>query len=96
MKPKDDGVLSYLAEIHPTAIPLTTLYWNLQEIYNVDYSRETLKRRIARLVEVGLVEIPRGLDSDKNRFFRISEDGLAYLRGEYKPSELPHDFDGDE
>jgi len=94
MMPKDDEVLTFLREIHPAAIPVTALYWNLQQIMEIDYSRETLKRRLSRLVETGLVEIPRGEHTTKNRYFRITDDGIAYLEGDYKPDELPNDFDG--
>jgi len=93
MKPKDDGLLEYLREIHPTAVPLTVLFWNLRETRGIEYSRETLKRRLARLIETGLVEIPRGENSTKNRFFRITDEGIRYLEGDYQPPELPSDLD---
>lgn len=96
MNPKDDRILEYLGQIHPSALPVTALYWNLQEVEGIEFSQETMERRLGRLVEVGLVEIPRGKNSMKNRFYRITGSGIAYLEGDLQPDELPEDFDGDE
>jgi len=92
MSSKDDDILEFLRDIYPTALPLTALYWNLEKTRDVGYSKDTVERRLRRLIEAGLVEVPRGLDSSKNQYFRITDRGIAYLDGEHAVEDLPDDF----
>ncbi len=92
MNEKDDTLLEYLAEVG-VAEPLSVIFWNLQEEYDVGFSIHTCRRRLLRLVETGLVEIPRGDESKDTTYYRITKQGRDYLSGDLQPDELPSDFD---
>jgi len=93
MNSKDDTILEYLREVG-VAEPLSVIFWNLEDSYEIGFSIHTLRRRLLRLVETGLVEIPRGGDSEDTTYYRITDDGIAYLQGDLRPDDLPEDFDG--
>lgn len=92
MNEKDDILLEYLQEVG-VAEPLSVIFWNLQDQHEVGFSIHTCRRRLLRLVEVGLVEIPRGADSKDTTYYRITDQGRKYLSGDFQPDELPADFD---
>lgn len=91
MNEKDDVVLEYLSDVG-SAESLSVIFWNLENEYGIDFSVHTLRRRLAKLVETGLVETPRGADSTDSTYYRISELGERYLAGDHQPEELPEDF----
>jgi len=92
MNEKDDTLLEYLDEIG-VAEPRSVIFWNLEDQYEVDFSIHTCRRRLLRLVDAGLVEIPRGEDSKDTTYYRITDRGRGYLAGDYKPEELSDEFD---
>jgi len=95
MNEKDDVILEYLRDVG-VAEPLSVIFWNLEDSYDIGFSIHTLRRRLLRMVETGLIEIPRGGDSEDTTYYRITPDGISYLEGELRPDALPDDFDGEE
>ncbi len=95
MNGKDDTLLEYLDEVG-VAEPLSVIFWNLEDQYDIGFSIHTCRRRLLQLVEVGLVEIPRGEDSKDTTYYRITDKGRDYLSGDLRPEELPSEFDVDD
>jgi len=92
MNEKDDIILEYLNSIAPSAEPPAVIYFNINRRsseFNLDqrtdggFSLNTLRNRIDTLEDHGLVEVVR----EKGRYRAITEEGQAYLRGEFDASE---------
>jgi len=83
MNEKDDSTLEYLYQTG-SAEPQGVILWNMHDKDLADFSYTTLGRRLRKLVEYDLVEIPRG-NGDGDPYYRITEKGRQYLAGEYKP-----------
>ncbi len=92
MNEKDDTILEYLSEVG-AAEPLSVIFWNLEDRDLIDFSIHTLRRRLLRLVETGLIEIARGANSTDTTYYRITELGERYLTGDHRPDDLPDEFD---
>ncbi len=76
MTGRDDLLLEYLAETG-VALNKRGLELNLQrEGYDISYS--TIKRRLPRLEEAGLIVV----EDDSGPWYRISRKGKQYLEGE--------------
>lgn len=84
MNEKDDTLLEYLESISPSAEPPTVLHWNIENRGLGDWSLDTTRRRLDRLNSFGLVKIPY----EKGKYYKISDEGRAYLRGDLDASEL--------
>lgn len=89
MNETDDVILEYLRDIRPSAEPPTVIHFNIHNprrgslgldarVTDGRFALNTLRNRLDRLEDVGLVEIVR----EKGRYRAITEDGLRYLRGE--------------
>ena len=96
MNEKDDIILEALLHFSPGALGATALHWNIEqrladeldypERTNDGFSLETLRNRITRLVDVGLIEVVR----EKGNYVAISKDGRLYLNGDLDVSERHH------
>nr|WP_049915318.1 hypothetical protein [Natrialba taiwanensis] len=90
MNEADDAILEYLQELetnagHRIALPPTTVWYNLvEELGVLDRSQNTVSRRMNVLSDANLLE---KID-EKRGYYRITDRGLAYLRGELAASEL--------
>lgn len=93
MNENDDIILEYLLKISPAAEAPTAIHFNLDRCAGeLDYykrtdggiSLDTVRNRIRRLEDIGLVEIVR----EKGKYRAITDDGEAYLTGELDASEL--------
>jgi len=75
MNPSDEKILGLLdsADIVLSTAVLT---------YNLDYSRGEISRRLGKLSEAGLVI------KHKDGYYEISENGRAYLEGEFDARKL--------
>ena len=82
MNEKDDEILEYLKETEVSEPP-AVIHFNVQR-RGADFSLRTLKRRLKKLREVGLVQI----DYEEGRYHSISEKGRGYLAGDLDASEL--------
>lgn len=82
MNEKDDVILEYLQETDVSEPP-AVIYFNITN-RGSDFSLRTLKRRLKRLRESGLVQI----DYEEGRYHSISDDGRAYLAGDLDASKL--------
>lgn len=82
MNEKDDDILEYLNETDVSEPP-AVIYFNIQR-RGAEFSLRTLKRRLKKLREVGLVQI----DYEEGRYHSISEQGRAYLAGDLDASKL--------
>ena len=91
----DDVILEYLHDIgaeHDFAIvqPPKTVWYNLvEELKVIDRSPATVRRRMNKLGEEGLLE---EIDAD-GTYYRISELGVRYVRDEVERDELISDVD---
>lgn len=72
--PIDDRILEALGESQMILSPSVIAK-------NIDYSRAEVSRRLSKLTERNLV------DKIEDGYYRITEDGEAYLRGEETVSE---------
>jgi len=76
MTGRDDIILEYL-EDSGTALNKRGLEINLRkEGYDISYS--TIKRRLPKLHEAGLIEVV----SEKGPWYQITEEGTEYLEGD--------------
>lgn len=82
MNEKDDAILEYLEETDVSEPP-AVIHFNI-ELRGSRFSIRTLKRRLKRLRDAGLVQV----DYDEGRYHSISNEGRAYLRGDLDASEL--------
>lgn len=82
MTGSDDKILELLAE-SGMALNKKVLQVNF-ELAGEEISYSTLKRRLPKLKEAGLVEQVR----EKGGYYRITERGEQYLAGEFDASEL--------
>jgi predicted transcriptional regulator with HTH domain len=76
---KDEEILEYLQHIYPTAVPNSAIHWNLITYYGADWAARTSRRRVKHLIDKGFVE---KIERDGDPYYRISDVGLGYLRGE--------------
>jgi len=92
MNEKDDIILEYLDSISPSAEPPAVIYFNINrrdDEFDVSkrtdggFSKNTLHNRIELLEDLGLVKVVR----EKGRYRCITEEGRAYLEGEYDAGE---------
>lgn len=101
MNEKDDIILEALKAIFPAAIGVTPLYWNiensLEESLNYrsrtggGFTIDTLRNRLDRLENVGLVETAR----EKGGYLRITDEGIQYLTGDLDVSSFDSDITED-
>ena len=94
MNEKDDIILESLDRLYPAAISPTPLHWNIENRLseelnyeartNGGFSLDTLRNRMERLVDLGLVEICR----ERGSYHSITEEGREYLSGDLDASEL--------
>jgi DNA-binding PadR family transcriptional regulator len=71
---QDDGVWLSPALVH----------WNLTKVYDAtDKSKETVARRMRKLVKRGLLS-----KVNKKGYYKITEKGRAYLRGDLDAEDL--------
>lgn len=97
MNEKDDVILEALDHVYPVAIAPTPLHWNIQNPLwrklDVEsrtgggFSLNTLRNRLEKLSELGLVEIKR----ERGSYFALTSEGRDYLRGDLDASELEGD-----
>lgn len=78
----DEPILAILAE-SGKALPPRVILFNLEYEDRASPHRSTVKRRLAKLEEHGLVE-----RVDEAGYYVITEDGERYLAGEMDGSEL--------
>ena len=81
---KDDSLLEYLRDIHPSAEPPAVIHFNMTERGLADHSIDTTRRRLSKLEEHGLSEIAY----EKGAYHRITQDGLDYLDGDFDVSQV--------
>ena len=82
MTKSDDAILQVLADTG-AALDLKALEVNCHMFHDrIHYN--TAKRRVPMLLEAGLIE---RLELNE-RFVRITDDGRAYLKGEFTPPDL--------
>ncbi|MFD1600991.1 hypothetical protein [Halobellus rarus] len=94
MNEKDDIILEALNLLYPAAISPTPLHWNIENRFDEElkykartdggFSLDTLRNRMERLVELGLIEICR----ERGSYHSITEEGRAYLAGDLDAAEL--------
>ena len=83
MNEKDDTILEYLQDVG-AAEPPKVIHWNLiEDRHQGNFSLKTLRRRLDRLEEAGLIEVAR----ESGPYFRITDRGERYLSGEHDASE---------
>lgn len=97
MNEKDDIILEAMEYCHPVAIAPTPLYWNIENTLseelnlgartNGGFSLNTLRNRVDKLIDLGLIEVKR----DKGRYMGLTEEGRLYLRGELNVATLEND-----
>ena len=86
----DDVILDYLYDIgteHEFVIvqPPKTVWYNLvEELMVIDRSPATVRRRMKKLAEEGLLE---QIDAD-GTYYRITDLGVRYVNGEVSRDEL--------
>ncbi|WP_410764927.1 winged-helix domain-containing protein [Haloferax sp. DFSO60] len=78
----DDPILQFLADTG-AAVPPRVILFNLERREIASPHRSTIKRRLQRLQEYGLVE-----KVGEEGYYVISELGEAYLSGEIDAAEL--------
>lgn len=81
----DDPILQFLADTG-AAVPPRVILFNLERREIASPHRSTIKRRLQRLQEYGLVE-----KVGEEGYYVISELGEAYLSGDIDASELDAD-----
>lgn len=82
MNEKDDAILEYLEDTGVSEPP-AVIHFNLTR-RGPGFSIRTLKRRLKRLRDLGLVQI----DYEEGRYHSISDKGRSYLSGDLDASEL--------
>ena len=71
----------------PPAISVGVIYHNLVTLRSVsEKARSTFSRRCQRLASLGLVE---NTNTDRAPYYRITEAGRRYIRGEMPREEVP-------
>ncbi|WP_240471238.1 hypothetical protein [Halorubrum tropicale] len=83
MNEKDDIILEYLDDVG-VAEPPAVIHFNISRTEEVDFVEKTTKRRLKRLLGLGLVT----LAYEKGRYYEITDEGRAYLAGDLDASEL--------
>ncbi|WP_241431927.1 winged helix-turn-helix domain-containing protein [Natrialba chahannaoensis] len=90
MNEADDAILEYFQKLetdtdHRIALPPTAVWYNLvEELSVLNRSQNTISRRMNVLADAGLLE-----KTDKKRgYYKITDYGLSYLRGELEAREL--------
>lgn len=89
MNETDDAILEYFEALESagfrTWLAPTPVWLNLTENLEVlDKSRDTISRRMGLLADMGLLERV----DDKRGYYRITNEGLAYLAGEMDATDL--------
>lgn len=90
MNEADDAILEYLQELetdagHRISLPPTAIWYNLVEQLGVlDRSQNTISRRMNVLADAGLLD----KTDEKRGYYRITDQGLAYLDGSLTSAEL--------
>lgn len=82
MNEKDDTILEYLDDIG-VAEPPAVIHFNLKR-EGVGFVEKTTKRRLYKLQDLGLVQVVY----EKGKYYKITDEGTAYLRGDLDASEL--------
>lgn len=84
MNEKDDVLLEYLQDTG-SAEPPTVIHWNITVDRGTgSFSVDTVRRRLSKLKDLGLVAEVK----DRGAYHQITEDGRAYLRGDFDASKL--------
>lgn len=78
----DDHILAFLEDCG-AAVPPRVILFNLEYRNIASPHRSTVKRRLSRLTEHGLVD-----EVDDSGYYIISEQGQQYLADNLDPSEL--------
>lgn len=92
MNARDDVLLDYLYEIHPSAAPPTPIHWNIhnrrEELLDKHrcepFSKNTTRNRLRKLEKAGFVRIAR----EDSKYREITEEGIEYIQGERDAPEL--------
>ncbi|MDJ1434198.1 transcriptional regulator [Halostagnicola sp. A-GB9-2] len=90
MNEADDAILEYFQELtterdHRIALPPTTVWYNLvEELGVLDRSQNTISRRMNILADAGLLK----KTDEKRGYYRITNNGLAYLNEDLNASDL--------
>lgn len=94
----DDVILDYLYDIgtkheHQVVQPPKTVWWNLvEELEMIDRSPTTVRRRMQKLTEEGLLEQIEA----KGTYYRLTDLGVRYVEGDVTLDELSIDRDDEE
>jgi len=91
MNEVDDSILELFdRQDEGICLPPTPVHYNLVEVYGAtDKSRDTVARRMRQLTKRGLLE-----KVEKNKgYYRMTEKGRRYLRGDIKAEKLQIDED---
>jgi DNA-binding IclR family transcriptional regulator len=93
MNEVDDTILEFFEELgevggEPVSLPPSPVRHHIVEMLgHLDRERSTFSRRMNKLADRGLLE----KTDEEGSYYRITENGLAYLAGELDADDLERD-----
>jgi len=91
MNEVDDAILEFFDRQDGISLPPTPVHYNLTEYYGAtEKSRDTVADHMRQLARRGLLEKVE----ERKGYYRLTEKGRRYLRGDIKAEKLRIDEDG--